>query len=34
MMEGYSFIRNNTGPDALIINLWDYGNARTVIYPM
>ena len=26
MMEGYSFIRNNTAPDALIINWWDYGN--------
>jgi len=26
MMKGYSYIRNNTAPDALIINWWDYGN--------
>jgi len=41
MMEGYSYIRNNTAPDALIINWWDYGNdigyraqRRTVIDQM
>ena len=41
MMMGYSYIRNNTAPDALIINWWDYGNdigyraqRRTVIDQM
>ena len=41
MMEGYGYIRNNTAPDALIINWWDYGNdigyraqRRTVIDQM
>jgi asparagine N-glycosylation enzyme membrane subunit Stt3 len=41
MMKGYSYIRNNTAPDALIINWWDYGNdigyraqRRTVIDQM
>jgi len=41
MMEGYSYIRTNTAPDALIINWWDYGNdiayraqRRTVIDQM
>lgn len=41
MMEGYSYIRDNTAPDALIINWWDYGNdiayraqRRTVIDQM
>lgn len=41
MMRGYSYIRNNTAPDALIINWWDYGNdigyraqRRTVIDQM
>lgn len=41
LMEGYSYIRNNTAPDALIINWWDYGNdigyraqRRTVIDQM
>lgn len=41
MMEGYSYIRNSTAPDALIINWWDYGNdigyraqRRTVIDQM
>jgi asparagine N-glycosylation enzyme membrane subunit Stt3 len=41
LMKGYSYIRNNTAPDALIINWWDYGNdiayraqRRTVIDQM
>lgn len=41
MMKGYGYIRNNTAPDALIINWWDYGNdiayraqRRTVIDQM
>ncbi len=41
MMNGYRYIKNNTAPDALIINWWDYGNdiayraqRRTVIDQM
>ncbi|VVB91117.1 Oligosaccharyl transferase STT3 subunit [uncultured archaeon] len=41
MMRGYSYIKNNTAPDALIINWWDYGKdiayraqRRTVIDQM
>ncbi len=41
LMKGYSYIRDNTAPDALIVNWWDYGNdiayhaeRRTVIDQM
>ena len=41
LIKGYSYIRDNTAPDALIVNWWDYGNdiayraeRRTVIDQM